>query len=62
MSDNHRGVTVSAQYWHDAARCTLAMDIYSVDRKQLHRRQSHRRQWRGDVPAYLDTPEIVQFV
>jgi hypothetical protein len=40
-----------------APGCTLVMDIYLVDRKQLH-----RRQWRGKVPAFLDTPERVQFV
>jgi hypothetical protein len=36
---------------------TQVMDIYEIDNKRLH-----RRQWRGDVPVYLDTPEIVQFV
>lgn len=35
---------------------TLIMDIWNLDRKTLH-----RRQWRGDVPVFLDTPEIVQF-
>ena len=39
------------------AGCTLWMDIYEMDNKRLH-----RRQWRGDVPAYFDTPERVQFV
>jgi hypothetical protein len=39
------------------AGCTLVMDIYLMDEKKLH-----RRQWRGNIPAYLDTPEIVQFV
>lgn len=39
-----------------APGCTLVMDIYELDNKRLH-----RRQWRGDVPAYLDTPEVVQF-
>jgi hypothetical protein len=39
------------------AGCTLSMDIYEMDNKRLH-----RRQWRGSTPAYLDTPEIVQFV
>lgn len=36
--------------------CTLMMQMYEMDNKKYH-----RRQWRGDVPAYLDTPEIVQF-
>jgi hypothetical protein len=36
--------------------CTLVMDVWFMDKKKLH-----RRQWRGDTPAYLDTPEIVQF-
>jgi hypothetical protein len=35
---------------------TLEMRLWLLDRKQLH-----RRQWRGDTPAYLDPPEIVQF-
>lgn len=39
-----------------APGCTLVMDIYELDNKRLH-----RRQWRGDVPAYLDKPELVQF-
>lgn len=39
------------------AGCTLRMDIYEMDHKRLH-----RRQWRGNIPAYLDKPEIVQFV
>jgi len=38
------------------AGCTLVMDLWFVDRKKLH-----RRQWRGETPAYLDTPEIVEF-
>lgn len=41
----------------DAPGCTLVMDMYFMDEKKLH-----RRQWRGSTPAYLDTPEIVQFV
>jgi len=36
--------------------CTLVMDLWFMDKKKLH-----RRQWRGDMPAYLDRPEIVQF-
>lgn len=36
--------------------CTLMMDAWILDAKRLH-----RRQWRGETPAYLDTPEIVQF-
>jgi hypothetical protein len=32
------------------------MNIYEMDNKRLH-----RRQWRESTPAYLDTPEIVQF-
>ena len=40
-----------------AGGCTLVMCIYLMDEKKLH-----RRQWRGDVPAFLDAPEIVQFV
>jgi hypothetical protein len=36
--------------------CTLVMDIWLMDKKKLH-----RRQWRGETPAYLDAPEIVQF-
>jgi len=40
-----------------APGCTLVMDMYLMDEKKLH-----RRQWRGSTPAYLDTPEIVQFV
>ena len=39
------------------AGCTLVMDLWFVDRKKLR-----RRQWRGQTPAYLDTPEIVEFV
>lgn len=39
------------------AGCTLRMDIFEMGNKRLH-----RRQWRGQVPAFLDTPEIVQFV
>jgi hypothetical protein len=39
-----------------APGCTLVMDVWFMDKKKLH-----RRQWRGDTPAYLDTPEIVQF-
>jgi len=39
-----------------AGGCTLVMDVYFVDRKRLH-----RRQWRGETPAYLDEPEIVEF-
>ena len=35
---------------------TLWMDMFEMDSKKLH-----RRQWRGQVPSYLDTPEIVQF-
>ena len=37
--------------------CTLIIAIWLIAQKRLH-----RRQWRGDTPAYLDTPEIVQFV
>jgi hypothetical protein len=37
--------------------CTLIMEIWMLDQKKVH-----RRQWRGDVPAFLDTPEIVQYV
>src|SRR6185436_18385488 len=36
--------------------CTVVMDIWMIDQKKLH-----RRQWRGETPAYLDTPELVQF-
>ena len=36
--------------------CTLIMQIFEMDNKELH-----RRQWRGSTPSYLDTPEIVQF-
>jgi len=39
-----------------AAGCTLCMDVWFMDQKKLH-----RRQWRGETPAYLDKPEIVQF-
>ena len=35
---------------------TQKMDIYEMDTKRLH-----RRQWRGDVPVYLDSPEIVSY-
>lgn len=38
------------------AGCTLLMSIYEMEAKRLH-----RRQWRGSVPTFLDTPEIVQF-
>ena len=37
--------------------CTLIMDIW-IERDK----QRHRRQWRGQVPACLDTPEIIQYV
>lgn len=36
---------------------TLRISIWLLDRKQLH-----RRQWRDNLPSYLDTPEIVQYV
>lgn len=36
---------------------TVVMDIYMMDRKQLH-----RRQWKGKIPAFLDHPERVRFV
>jgi len=36
--------------------CTLIMNYLELDNRKLH-----RRQWRGDIPAYLDTPEVVQF-
>jgi hypothetical protein len=39
-----------------APGCTLWMDIYEMDNQRLH-----RRQWRDNRPAYLDTPEIVEF-
>jgi len=39
-----------------APGCSVVMDIWMVDQKKLH-----RRQWRGETPAYLDTPELVQF-
>lgn len=37
--------------------CTLIMDIWSEKEKSRH-----RRQWRGNVPAYLDTPEIIHYL
>jgi len=40
-----------------APGCTLVMDVWLIDRKKLR-----RRQWRGKTPAYLDTPEVVQFL
>jgi hypothetical protein len=36
--------------------CTLIMDIWIPRDKQRH-----RRQWRGQVPAFLDTPELIQY-
>ncbi len=39
-----------------APGCTLFMDIWLLERRQLY-----RRQWRGTTPAFLDTPEFVQF-
>jgi len=36
--------------------CTLIMEAWEMDNSI-----GHRRQWRGERPAYLDTPEIVQY-
>ena len=36
--------------------CTLFMEAWEMDNSI-----GHRRQWRGERPAYLDTPEIVQY-
>jgi hypothetical protein len=36
---------------------TLQMRMFEIDSKRLH-----LRQWRDNIPVYLDTPEIVQFV